>query len=213
MQAMAGEPSDPAAYVIDLVTVVLLSIATLASSWGTYQAARWSGKQAAKYNQANARRIESARTADRASTQQLADVVAFTTWLAAYTARNAELEAFLRQRARAEFRPALEAWIASRPLVNPRAAPSPFALPEYRLELQDQAVRLQKESQTLFEEGQLANEYGDTYVLDSVVFSGVLFFAAISQQLRRRSMRLALLGLAGLLCLAGLTALVRLPIT
>jgi hypothetical protein len=49
-------------------------------------------------------------------------------------------------------------------------------------------------------------------VLDSVVFGSVLFFAGISEQLRRRSMRLTLLVLAGMLCLAGLVGLLRLPV-
>jgi len=41
----------------------------------------------------------------------------------------------------------------------------------------------------------------------------VLFFAGISQQLRRPSMRTALLTLAVLLCLAGLVGPLRLPVT
>jgi hypothetical protein len=144
--------------------------------------------------------------------QQLADVVAFTGWLAAYSARNETLEKFYRARARPEFMPALEAWIQSGPLRNPRAAPSPFVLPEYRLAVHEQAAGLQEEGRRLFEEGQTANRYGDKYVLNTVVLSGVLFFAGISQQLRRRSMRVTLLALATLLCLAGLAGLLRLPV-
>ena len=49
-------------------------------------------------------------------------------------------------------------------------------------------------------------------MLDSVVFGSVLFFAGISQQLRRRSMRLIVVVVAGVLCLAGLVALLRLPV-
>lgn len=206
---MQSEPGD---YALDLVTVVLLSVATLAASWGTYQATRWSGEQAGRYAQANDRRVESARAADLASGHQLADVVAFTSWLSAYSAGNAQLDTFYRRRFRAEFKPAFETWLQSRPLVNPQAAPVPFALPEYRLALSEQAARLAMEAERLFQEGQAANEYGDNYVLDSVVFSSVLFFAGISQQLRRRSMRLVLLGLAVLLCLGGLVGLLRLPV-
>ncbi len=141
---MQSEPGD---YALDLVTVVLLSVATLAASWG-------------------------------------------------YGAGNTQLETFYQRRFRAEFKPAFEAWLQSRPAVNPQAAPGPFTLPEYRLALAEQATRLATEAERLFQEGQTANEHGDNYVLDTVVFGGVLFFAGISQQLRRRSMRLVLLGLA-----------------
>lgn len=205
-------PEARGAYALDLVTVVLLSVATLATSWATYQATRWSGVQAGRYAQANDRRTESARAADLASGEQLADVVTFTSWLSAYGAGNTQLATFYRHRFRAEFRPAFEAWIESRPAVNPRAASGPFALPEYRLAQNEEAARLATEAERLFQEGQAANEHGDNYVLDSVVFSSVLFFAGISQQLHRRSMRLTLLALAGVLCLAGLGGLLRLPV-
>ena len=78
--------------------------------------------------------------------------------------------------------------------------------------MNEEAVRHAAEAERLFREGQTANQHGDNYVLDSVVFGSVLFFAGISQQLRRRSMRLTLLVLAGVLCLAGLAGLLRLPV-
>jgi hypothetical protein len=207
MQSEQGGP-----FAVELATAVLLSVATLAASWAAYQATRWSGEQAAKYSLANARRVEATRAAEGANTQELADVVAFTSWLSAFGAGNARLEAFYRERLRPEFRPAFERWLESRPLVDPRAPPTPFALPEYRLALAERADGLQREGERLFREGQAANAHADNYVLGSVVLSGVLFFAGISQQLRRLAMRVLLLALATLLCLAGLVALLRLPV-
>ncbi len=204
--------TERGAYALDLATVVLLSVASLATAWGTYQATRWSGEQAARYAQANDWRTESARAADIASGQELVDVVTFTSWLGAYATGNTQLQTFYRQRFRDEFKPAFEAWIQSRPLLDPGAASGPFALPEYRLAQNEEAARHAAEAERLFREGQTANQQGDNYVLDSVVFGSVLFFAGISQQLRRRSMRVTLLLLAGVLCLAGLVGLLRLPV-
>jgi hypothetical protein len=199
-------------YGLDVVTVLLLAVATLATSWATYQATRWSGQQAAAYNQANARRVDSGRAAELASGQQLADVVLFTNWLGAYAADNARLEEFYRRRFRPEFKAAFDPWLQSRPGLDPKAAPTPFALPEYRLAEREHADRLEREADGLFQAGQSANQYGDNYVLDSVVLAGVLFFAGISQQLHRRSMRVLMVAFAVLLCMAGLAALLRLPV-
>ena len=206
---MASERSH---YVLDLVSVALLSLATVTASWCAYQATRWSGEQAAHYNLANGRGIESTRLEGLANNQALADLVVFTSLLAAVGAKNTTLQEFYRARARPEFKPALEAWIASRPLHNPRAAPSPFALPEYRLALREQSKQLHEESHQLVEKGQIANRNGDNYVLASVLLSAVLFFTGVSQQLRRTRMRMAMLTLGVLLLLAGVIGLLRLPV-
>jgi hypothetical protein len=97
--------------------------------------------------------------------------------------------------------------------VTVNGSASARALPQYRLALHEQAAGLREESHQLFETGQAANRHGDNYVLNSVTLSGVLFFAGISQQLRRPSMRTALLTLAVLLCRAGLVGPLRLSVT
>jgi len=83
---------------------------------------------------------------------QIIDVGTFRDWAHAYEAGDTVFATFLRKRFRAEFTPAFEAWVASRPLKNPAAAATPFTLPEYRLALWDTAARYEAEANELFAE-------------------------------------------------------------
>ena len=60
------------------------------------------------------------------------DVATFTQWVNAYALEQTELADFYFKRFRPEFKPAVDAWIATRPLKNPSAPPTPFAMPQYR---------------------------------------------------------------------------------
>ena len=104
---------------------MLLALATVATAWSGYQSTRWNGEQAKAGARANALRIESAKAAGLANTQTEIDVATFTQWVNAYARKQTELADFYFKRFRAEFRPAVDAWIATRPLKNPNAPLTP----------------------------------------------------------------------------------------
>jgi uncharacterized protein YfdQ (DUF2303 family) len=124
--------SNQASGRLDLVATMLLAIATVATAWSGYQASRWNGEQAAAFSRASALRIESTKAAGLADTQTQIDVATFTQWVDAYAQEQTELADFYYQRFRAEFKPAMDAWVATMPLRNPDPL-TPFAMPEYQL--------------------------------------------------------------------------------
>ena len=128
---------------VELVATVLLAVATVATAWSGYQSARWNGEQAKAGGRSNALRIESAKAAGLANTQMQIDVATFAQWVDAYSREEAELADFYFKRFRLEFSPAVDAWIATRPLKNPEAPATPFAMSEYRLAARAQADRLE----------------------------------------------------------------------
>ncbi len=73
----------------------------------------------------NAIRIEAARAQGLAQAQTQVDVATFTQWVDAYARKETELADFYFERFRAEFKPAVDAWIAARPLKNPERAADP----------------------------------------------------------------------------------------
>ncbi|WP_279741091.1 hypothetical protein, partial [Staphylococcus aureus] len=77
------------------------------------------------FSRANAARIESKRASSLANTQAEIDVATFTQWVDAYAAEQTELADFYLKRFRPEFKPAVDAWIATRPLRNPDAPLTP----------------------------------------------------------------------------------------
>ena len=115
---------------IEMLLAVMLGAVTLATAWSGYQAARWGGTQSILFSQAGALRTESMRASTQGGQQTQIDVAIFSNWINAYADENEALVTFYQERFRDEFKPALEAWLATDPANNPDAPSSPFRMPE-----------------------------------------------------------------------------------
>jgi hypothetical protein len=182
---------------VHLVATVLLALAAVATAWAGYQASRWHGEPAVAGAKATAGRLESTRASGVASRQAQIDVATFIAWVDAYARGETTLERFYRRRFRPEFKPAVERWIASHPLKNPRAALTPFALPEYRAGLAalHRADRLETAADGFAAEARTDIRRTDDYVLAVVLFATSLFFAGIGTRLPRVGAQVAVVGL------------------
>ena len=174
---------------------ILLALAAVATAWSSDQAARWNGEQAEAASRNNAVRIQAARAESQAEAETEVDVALFIQWVDATAAEDDELASFYEARFRAEFRPAFDAWLASEPLTNPEAGPTPFALPEYRLDAIAEAERLDAEAEELTATVQRDIQHATNYVLAVVLFAVALFFAGISTKVGGLRARKALVGL------------------
>lgn len=195
------------------MATVLLSVATVATAWSGYQASRWNGEQAKAAARATANRIESAKAGSLANTQTQVDVATFTAWVDAYAQEQTELADFYFERFRAEFKPAVEAWVATRPRRDPEAPLTPFAMPEYRLAARFEAERLEADAETSTAAARTAVERSTNYVLCVVLFAAVLFFAGISTKLARPGLRRVLLGLGLALFVGTIAWLATFPVS
>ena len=178
---------------IELVATVLLAVATVATAWSGYQSTRWNGEQAKAAGRVNALRIDSAKAAGLANAQTSIDVATFTQWVDAYAQDENELASFYRTRFRDEFRPAFNAWIGTRPLENTDAAPTPFALPEYKIASATEAARLDAQAEVLSATVRRDIQRASNYVLAVVLFAVALFFAGMSTKLAAAGLRTAML--------------------
>jgi hypothetical protein len=178
---------------LELMATVLLSVATVATAWSGYQSTRWNGEQSKAGARANALRISSAKAAALANSQTEIDVATFTQWVNAYAQKQTELADFYFKRFRKEFRPAVEAWVATRPLKNPNAALTPFAIPQYHLKARAQAEHLDARA-ALYTAQALRNlQRASNYVLGVVLFASALFFAGMSTKLKSPRLRVTML--------------------
>jgi hypothetical protein len=217
--APSAEPAEPAAAApprserrLELVSVLVLALTTLATAWAGYQAARWSGEQSQHYARASAARTESTQASTRAGQLAIGDLVDFNQWLDARTAGNGRLAAVYRARFRAEFLPAFRAWLAQRPFANRAAIPGPLSMPQYRTADAARSVRLDAAADANYKEGSQAKTNDDRYILATVFFAAVLFFAGISLRLDWRPLKLAVLGMAIALLAGGVTFVLTLPV-
>ena len=189
----------------EVVATVLLALATVATAWSGYQASRWNGEQAKAFSRGNAARIESTRASGLADTQTQIDVATFTAWADAYAQEQTELADFYFERFRAEFEPAVEAWVATRPLQNAEAPLTPFAMPEYRLAAREEAEALEAEAEEWAAKARTNVQRATNYVLGVVLFAAALFFAGMSAKLRTRRLRAVMLSF-GLVVFLGTVA-------
>src|SRR6476661_8848175 len=97
---------------VELLSTILLAVAAVTTAWATYQSNQWRGETAVNYSKASAARIQSSETSTRAGQLTQTDIATFTQWVNAYVAGNTELADFYRERFRAEFTPAFDAWLA-----------------------------------------------------------------------------------------------------
>jgi hypothetical protein len=178
---------------LEVVATILLALATVGTAWSGYQASRWNGEQAKAASRANAARIESTRAAGRANAETQVDVATFVAWVDAYALERTELADFYYARFRREFRPAVEAWVATRPRRNPDAPLTPFAMPEYTLASQAQADELEATAELWATRARENVQRSTNYVLAVVLFAAVLFFAGMSTKLRTARLRRTLL--------------------
>ena len=198
---------------VELAATVLLSCAALATAWSSYQASRWNGEQAKAFSRANASRIESTKAAGLANAQKQVDVATFMQWIDAYAQNQSRLVDFYFRRFRPEFKPAVNAWIATRPLKNPDAPLTPFAMPQYRLAAEAEAERLDAAAETFSAQARRNVQRATNYVLGVVLFAASLFFAGISTKLRERKLRVATVVLGSTLFLATLAWIATSPVS
>ena len=177
----------------ELVATVLLAAATVATAWSGYQSTRWNGEQSKAAARANALRIDSAKADGLANSRTEIDVATFSQWVNAYAQKQTELADFYFKRFRAEFRPAVDAWVATKPLKNPEAPLTPFAMPQYKVSARAEADRLNEEAEVHAAQARRNIQRASNYVLGVVLFASALFFAGMSTKLTSPRLRIVML--------------------
>lgn len=167
----------------EVFVTVLLAIATVATAWSGYQSARWGGVQTVNFSKASAARVDASRLSTKAGQQMQIDVSTFIAYADAYSTKNTMLADFYFDRFRPEFKPAVEAWIATKPLKNIHAPPTPFAMPNYQLAANTESAKQLRVAEAATAQAKIDNQRSDNYVLAVVLFASALFFAGISTKL------------------------------
>jgi hypothetical protein len=198
---------------LEVIATVLLSLATVATAWSGYQASRWNGEQAKAFSRASTLRDASNKADALANAQTQIDVATFTQWVDAYALERTELADFYFARFRPEFKPAVDAWIGTRPRRNPDAPLTPFAMPEYTVAARVEAERLQAEAERTSATARTNVQRATNYVLCVVLFAAVLFFAGISTKLETPRLRRFLLGFGAALFLGTVVWLATFPVS
>lgn len=197
--------------VIEIASAVALSVATVLAAWSAFQSAKWSGVQAIRFSRATALRTESVRASTLAGQQTQLEEDLFSQWASAYAAGRTKLAAFYFKRFSPGFRSAVRAWVATNPLHNPGAPPSPFSMPGHRLAASIAASDLRRAAERRTTQALNANQNSDNYVLLTVLFASTLLFAGLAPKFSATAIQTGMTGLAMILLMVGLGFLIAFP--
>jgi hypothetical protein len=191
----------------ELVAVILLSLVAVLTAWCGFESAKWGGDSSVAFSQASAARIEASDFESQARDARSVDLAVYTQWVLAGANQNAQLADYIEERFSPEFAVAFDAWEA-----DGRQEQGPFAMEEYVPPGTVDAAAATERANALQADALDFNEKGDNYSLMTVLFALVLFLAAIAQRGISLLASRIVLGLAGVLALAGLVVLFTFPI-
>jgi hypothetical protein len=197
---------------IEIVSTVLISAAALLQAWGGYQSALWNSVMIAKFHESATASTQAANEAQTANQKRASDAALFVQFAEAYSVGNKRLADFIRERFRPEARPALDAWLAKRPLKNPDAPATPFELPQYQIKEEAKAQALFKTADDKYEEGKQANLASDSYIRAVVAMASVSFLGGISTKPHGRTSRAILVLVAALVLCFAVIQILLLPL-
>lgn len=198
---------------LEILSAVLLAVATVASAWSAYQATRWSSEESILFNQATAARVHAAEAGDLADTELDIDVEMFLDYLDALRAGDgAAVSYFETNLFRDEMKVAVEAWLATDPLQDPRAPGTPFEMAEYENENRERSRALEEEAQEEFARAKEAIHNSDFYIMLTVLFASVLFFAGICTKFKTPWIRISVLSIGAVLFAVTLVVTLTQPI-
>jgi hypothetical protein len=212
---------------VDIVATIVMAFAALATAWSAFQSDQWGDTMSFSLSEAAAARTESTRNFTRAGQLSEVDVSTFIAWVEAahsevangeidatdgYVPDPATLSGFLYARFRPEFRTAMDAWLATRPLLNPDAPPTPFAMDVYQVAEEVEAERLQQVADDKAALAHAADDNDDKYVLSTIIFAGIFLFAGLCTKMRSRIGQNLMLGFSIVLLVAGVIFLLTVPI-
>ncbi|MEJ2816459.1 hypothetical protein [Caulobacter sp. CCG-8] len=199
------------ARLVETVTAVVLSVAGLMASWASHQGAIWNGMQSVHFGRANFERGAASRARFEGDMVRSVQIDLFSDWIEAKSRGNDALAQFYRTRMPANFHDQFEAWLATRPLDDPKAPPTPFAMTGYRTPGFEEAERAEKEAETQFALGEAASRTSYAYNRAGVVLATAMFFGGIGQVFRQTSVRFTLAAVSIVTWLIGLQMLLTIP--
>ena len=110
---------------VEILSAVVLSLASIGTAWSGFQSSRWGGEQTGHTQRASTAIIRSAKFTDLAEQRQSLHVSIFGQWAGATSTGNTALATFLFD-ASPTPKAASVAWLATEPLTNPAALATPF---------------------------------------------------------------------------------------
>lgn len=205
-------PTDSRARAIEVLTVVLLGVATVASAWCAYQASRWDGIETDEARATTEARVEQARLFAAGTQIGSYDSNVLLAYAEAQAADQPTLAEFIRTTLmRPEFAPVLETW--EREIESDTAQLSPIPENEaYTSVLFAEAEAAEQQAAEAAARAAEAGSNSEAYLLTTLFMASALFFAGVVSSFQSRGPKIVLLTMSMVMLAAGAARIVELPV-
>ncbi|HSM65295.1 MAG TPA: hypothetical protein VK860_03215 [Ilumatobacteraceae bacterium] len=198
--------------VIEVLTVVLLGVATVASAWCAYQASRWNGIETDEARATTEARVEQARLFATGTQVGSYDSNVLLAYAQAEASGQPTLAEFIRTTLmRPEFEPVLQTWEQEVRADTAQLSPIP-ANEDYTAALFAGATAAEQSAVEASERAADAGSNAEAYLLTTLFMASALFFAGVVSSFASRGPRIALLTMSMVMLAAGAARIVELPI-
>lgn len=173
---------------LEVFGTVLLSIASLAVAWCTYQSTLWNGEQTFRMAEANLSYRKANEFTVLAAQQQERDASITLSFIDAVIEKRQDKINYYLGRSHSHLAAVLSDWLKTNPLQNINSPVNPLEMESYQQMMRasrsssDSAMR---KAEALWQEAKHANTTSDIYTLFTVIFSLVMFICGVSTKLTR----------------------------
>ena len=183
------EPAERKKWVEPIIALVM-ALATVGTAWCSFESASWTRRSNRLMTEFNSlERKAGLLNVQGMQTAQI-QVAMFMEVLAAQQAGNEKLANFYAERFPPDFRKAYDAWLAQKPLENPKADPHPFVPNLYEPRGAREAAEATATAATKIKEAWSAGNLSGQYLANTVLLATVLFFANATGKFEQRRVRL-----------------------
>jgi hypothetical protein len=197
---------------IEVLTVVLLGVATVASAWCAYQASRWNGIETDEARATTEARVEQARLFATGTQVGSYDSNVLLAYAQAVAADQLPLAEFIRTTLmRPEFEPVLETWEEEVEADTAQLSPIP-ANEDYTDALFAGASAAEQDAVEASARAADAGTNAEAYLLTTLFMASALFFAGVVSSFESRGPKIVLLTMSMVMLAAGAARIVELPI-
>lgn len=159
---------------------IILSLATVVSSWCAFQSSQWNGEQYFKIDDENIADNKRLQKEIVATQRRAGESNYFLYYLDALAKKDDKRITFLEARFPPHLKKAISAWKATDPLNNESAPRSPFQMEEYVVPEIEEAKVFAKQAVEFKKAANQADKNSDNYLLLSILISMVLFFTGMA---------------------------------
>lgn len=200
----------------EIWAALLMSLTALVTAWSAYQANLWTGQQSVEL--AEALDIQVVITKEEIASKQIRTMDGTIAIEIAKALANNEQRTidFMVPRVRDDLKIAIQEWLALSPLDNQTAPAHPLLMPSYVNSVVNQSLQqieiLKSQMRQKMQAAQQAGATSDNYVLETVLFAAVLFFAGIASTFSIKRVQSFLLWTSTALMLVSLYKLLLLDV-